>query len=135
MNKLARYKFPSIQKQNEGGTLRVFDVNEIPFLVKRIFSVSAGKGEVRGKHAHKQCNQLFICVSGVIELICKDGEQTSTYMLDEKNDGIWVVNGVWAEQRYLTDRSVLLVICDQPYDESDYIRDYEVFLHWKRETK
>ena len=135
MKELAQYKYPSIQKNSDGGILRVFDVNNIPFRVKRIFSVSAGKGDVRGRHAHKQCNQLISCVSGEIELICKDGNRTTSYILNEKSDGIWVINGVWAEQRYLTDTAVILVFCDQSYDEDDYIRDYDEFLEWRKRIR
>ena len=38
-------------------------------------------------------------------------------------------------QTYLEDCSVLLVICDQAYDENDYIRDHGEFLIWKAKNR
>ena len=131
VKKLVQYEFDSVQKSGDGGVLRVFNMDQIPFSVQRIFTVVADEGDVRGKHAHRQCNQLLTCVSGAIEVICDDGDQRKSFVLNEGNDGIWVVNGVWAEQKYMRDRSVLLVLCDQLYDEGDYIRDYHDFKQWK----
>lgn len=35
---------------------------------------------------------------------------------------------IWATQRYTEPDSQLLVICDQNFDEVDYIRDFEEFM-------
>ena len=39
--------------------------------------------------------------------------------------------GIWAEQVYEGDDTVLMVLCDLPYDEADYIRDYTEFLAFR----
>ena len=110
--------------------MRVFDSNHVPFTICRIFTVLADTDGKRGEHLHRKCNQLMICVSGAIDLLCDDGEQRQTIKLRTDSDGVLVKSGIWAEQTYLEDKSVLLVICDQPYDENDYIRDYDEFLEW-----
>ena len=65
--------------------------------------------------------------------MCEDGHNKSHYDLIPNGRGVLVPQGVWAEQRYLEDKTMILVLCDQPYEEADYIRNYEEFLHWKRE--
>jgi len=130
------YPFPSIVDEQRQGILRVFKSENIPFEVKRVFSVvNAKMGAKRGQHAHKQCNQLICCIAGEVNLICDDGESQTERLLSPRTDAIWVPCGVWAEQDYQKDNSMIIVFCDQDYDESDYIRNYEEFLYWKREKK
>ena len=38
---------------------------------------------------------------------------------------------IWATQKYKSNNTILLVLCDQEYSEKDYIRDYEEFLNYK----
>ena len=132
INDLRLFPFTTISGDVKTELMRVFDSNIIPFAVCRIFTVSANADGKRGEHAHKKCNQLLICVSGALGLLCDDGEKRHTIQLESDSDGVWIPNGIWAEQTYLEDRSVLLVFCDQPYEESDYIRDYNEFLEWKK---
>ena len=104
----------------------------MPVAVKRVFTVvHALGGSKRGEHAHKKCNQILCCVAGEIELICDNGAQKTRTFLTPDSPAVYVNNGVWAEQNYLKDNSVLIVFCDQKYDENDYIRNYDDFLEWK----
>jgi len=131
--KLVKYKFPKMIDEENQGVLHVFESDKIPFPIKRIFTVvNASAKSKRGEHAHKACNQLLICLSGEIELFCDDGKNKETFLLESDGDSIGVPSGVWAEQTYNTNNSVLLVICDKPFSESDYIRDYDEFIKWKK---
>ena len=133
---LKGYKIPSIIEEKEQGILRVFESDDLPFTVKRIFTVvNAQGGSKRGQHAHKKCNQLICCVSGEVNLICDDGKNKVEKFISPNRDAILIPSGVWAEQDYLKDNSVIIVFCDQSYDEQDYIRDYNVYLEWKKEQK
>ena len=133
---IQKYNFKYIVEEKEQGILRVFESKEIPFKVERTFTVvNALEGSKRGEHAHKKCLQLLCCVSGEVELICDNGIEKTTNILTPKNEAILVPNGVWAEQNYLKDNSVLLVFCNQPYDEDDYIRNYSEFLEWRKDQK
>jgi dTDP-4-dehydrorhamnose 3,5-epimerase-like enzyme len=102
--------------------------DNVPFSIARIFNVRADKGSIRGRHAHHKCTQLLICTNGAVKVICDNGEQTSVYILDEANHGLLIEPGIWAEQEYMTENSVLTVLCNSPYDEGDYIRNYKDFL-------
>lgn len=103
---------------------------QVPFEIRRIFTVSAMAGDVRGNHVHKQCAQLLVCTNGEIRVVCDDGVDVTEYLLDSADCGLLVPPGLWAREDYLTDGAVLMVLCDRGYEEADYIRDYEQFKQW-----
>ena len=105
--------------------------DNMPFSITRIFNVRAEKGATRGRHAHRECTQLLICTNGKVKVTCDDGKQTSTYILDKVNHGLLIGPGIWAEQKYIKENTVLTVLCDFLYDEGDYIRNYKDFLEYK----
>ncbi len=113
------------------GQLSVLGQDDLPFPIVRLFFVSAMEGAKRGMHAHKRCSQFMICTSGEIEVICDDGDAARSFMLDRLNLGLLVPPGIWATEVYRTPGSVLTVACDRPYEEDDYIRDYDVFQRYR----
>ena len=115
-------------KENNGDLVAVEgESNVIPFSIKRIFNVRAQKGNIRGRHAHRQCSQLLICTNGSIEVKCDDGNTNELYVLDKPNFGLLIAPGVWAEQRYMENNTILTVLCNRPFEEVDYLRNYEDF--------
>lgn len=132
---LKEYEFSSVTDSSRQGILRVFESKNIPFKIKRVFSVLNLEAHTnRGKHAHKVCNQLICCLSGKVNLICDDGSTKEENVITPMSKGILVPAGVWAEQEYLESNSVILVFCDQSYEEADYIHDYDEFLEYKKES-
>lgn len=118
--------FPEYSDLN--GVLCVYECEkEVPFVIKRVFTVTAMRGDPRGDHAHKKCTQLLVCVSGEIRVTCDDGTNVSKHLLKGMGKGILVPPGIWAKQEYLTDGAVLMVLCDRGYEDEDYIRTYEKF--------
>ena len=115
-------------KENNGDLVAVEgESNVIPFSIERVFNVRAQKGNIRGRHAHRQCSQLLICTNGAIEVKCDDGRTNELYVLDKPNFGLLIAPGVWAEQRYMENNTILTVLCDRPFEEVDYLRNYEDF--------
>jgi dTDP-4-dehydrorhamnose 3,5-epimerase-like enzyme len=122
-------------KSDVSGQLVVFDAETIEnFNISRIFHVFSGRENVRGKHAHKQCNQVLFCNSGKILVKTFDGKINEEYLLDRPNLGLLVSAGIWSEQLYLTDGAMLSVICDRPYEPDDYIRDFSEFLNFVNDS-
>lgn len=105
----------------------------VPFAIARVFVVRAPDHAIRGQHAHRICAQFLTCPSGSVEVLCDDGEQTSTHMLDHPNLGLFVPAGIWAQQTYFGAHAALTVLCDRPYDAADYIRDYDDFKVYRRQ--
>ena len=135
MDSVKLIKLP--QFENDLGDLVVFEsqTEKIPFKIKRVFNVRSPKNCLRGQHAHKECNQLLICANGAIEVKCDNGFKVSKYSLDESNLGLLIPAGVWSEQKYLENNSILTVLCDQKYSEDDYLRDYKLFLAFVKNTE
>jgi hypothetical protein len=49
-------------------------------------------------------------------------------MLDTPAQGLLIESFMWREMHDFSDNCVLMVLADQLYDESDYIREYNEFL-------
>ena len=121
--------FPTHEDTN--GTLGVYECGKlVPFDIRRVFTVSASKDDVRGDHAHKKCTQLLVCISGQIRVSCDDGSVVTQYLLDNMSMGLLVPPGIWASEEYLENATVLMVLCDRGYEADDYIRDYKKFKNF-----
>lgn len=118
--------------RDDGELVVVEQGKSIPFPTVRTFFVRATEGAVRGRHAHKQCNQFLVCVHGAIEVECDDGATKTTFLLDAANQGLLIPASIWATETYVVSGSVLGVLCDRPYEADDYLREYEAFLVWRR---
>ena len=113
-------------KENNGD-LVVVEGEIIPFSIKRVFNVRQQKDDIRGRHAHRQCSQLLICTNGAVEVKCDDSRTTEIYVLDKPNFGLFIPPGIWADQKYIENNTILTVLCDRPFEEADYIRNYDDF--------
>lgn len=83
----------------ENGELSVAESGkEIPFGVKRAFFVKGAAGAVRGKHAHRFCNQFLICISGRIIVTCSDESDVRDFELRNSYQGLLVPAGVWVSK-------------------------------------
>jgi dTDP-4-dehydrorhamnose 3,5-epimerase-like enzyme len=100
--------------------------------IRRVFVVTGHANSLRGKHAHKELTQILVCVQGACCVVCDDGAERREFVLDQANRALVVPNGIWAEQLYVEEGTVLVVLCDLPYDECDYIRDYDAYLAFRR---
>ena len=117
------------------GSLSVGEFNkEIPFIPKRYFTVfGVPSREVRGEHAHKECQQFLICVSGSCSVLVDDGSNREEYILDSINKGIYLPAMTWGVQYKYSKDAVLLVFASHYYDAEDYIRNYSVFSKMSQE--
>lgn len=106
------------------GGLGVIDIIDYaPFTPVRLFWISdVAAGQSRGGHAHKACSQFMVCLSGRIQIDAFDGTVRRRFLLS-RGEFINVVPGIYATETFLVEQSVLLVLCDRPYEADDYIRD------------
>jgi len=105
----------------------------LPFSPQRCFMVyDVPTKEVRGEHAHRCCEQLLICVSGSVSVLCDDGERRQEFLLDSPEIGLHIGSMVWGTQYRYTRDAVLMVLASLPYDADDYIRSYDAFLSEKK---
>lgn len=119
-----------INGDNRGCLVSLETVRNIPFDIKRVYYIYDTKTEVRrGFHAHKNLEQVIICVNGSCELLLDDGKEKTTLELSKKNHGIHIKSMVWREMFNFSSDCVLLVLANEYYVEADYIRNYTDFIN------
>lgn len=117
-------RFPQIREQR--GTLLPFYFDSLPFVPMHSFCVShVPAGAVRGKHAHRTASQLLCCLSGEIEVTLRSGRHEVRIQLIDDAHGLLVGPGVWAQQRYHTEKAILLVMGSEAYSPASYIEETE----------
>jgi WxcM-like, C-terminal len=118
--------------RNAKGNITVVENNKtIPFETKRIYYLyDVPGGESRGGHAHKALSQFIIAASGSFDVIIDDGRVKRIISLDRPYYGLIVYPGIWRELINFSSGAVCLVLASLPYDEQDYIRDYNDFLNY-----
>ena len=102
------------------GSLTVVEQQRaVPFSIERafwIFGVPSGRG--RGGHAHRLHTQLLVAVSGSFK----------------PSEGLLVPPGIWNILENFSEGAVCLVLVSGPYDESEYIREYDDFQNFTKKN-
>jgi acetyltransferase-like isoleucine patch superfamily enzyme len=116
------------------GNLSAREVDSgLPFAPKRTFLIfGVPTKEVRGEHAHRECEQLLVCVQGSVRVLCDDGTNRQEYTLNSLEQGLYLPPMVWGVQYHYSEDAILLVYASHAYDAADYIRDYDTFLIEKK---
>ena len=112
----------------EGGEHLPFDIARVYYL----YDIPGG--ETRGGHAHKRLEQLMIAAMGSFDVILDDGERRQTVHLDRAYFGLYIPRLVWRELVNFSSGAICLVFASLPYEEGEYIRDYDEFLACGREA-
>jgi hypothetical protein len=104
---------------------------EVPFDIKRVFYLyDIPGGESRGAHAHYECHQFLIAVSGAFEVLLDDGRTQRQVLLNRPDIGLHILPGIWASEVNFSSGAICLVLASHEYQESDYIRDYSAFKNF-----
>lgn len=125
---ITKYTFPP-HGDDRGQLVAIEESKDLPFDVKRVYYIyDTLPGVRRGFHAHRNLQQILICVSGSCKIHLDNGSETIEVVLDKPNEGLYIANNMWREMYDFTPGAVLLVLASEYYDEADYIRNYEDFL-------
>lgn len=111
------------------GSLVVAELgSDLPFVPQRFFIVyDVPSREVRGEHAHHECEQFLVCLKGSVHAIIDDGVTREEFVVDSPDVGLYMPAMTWGTQYSYSPDAVLAVFASLPYDESDYIRTYSEF--------
>lgn len=113
------------------GNLTVAEGTTIPFPIRRAYWVyDVPGGERRGGHAHKQCREFIVAVSGAFTVTLDEGEERKSFFLNHPYQGLLVERGVWRTLDDFSSGAVCLVLAEFPFEEEDYIRDYDEYLNY-----
>ena len=114
---------------NPAGNIAVIEeATGVPFRIRRVYYLYAvPEGAERGGHAHRRLEQLLVAVSGRFDVLLDDGESRRSVPLSSPERGLYLPTMVWRELTGFSSGAVCLVLASEPYDEADYIRDYDEF--------
>lgn len=123
-----------INYEDHRGALSALEFgSDLIFKPKRSFIVhSVPNSELRGEHAHWQCEQFLTCVSGSCRILLDNGTSRCEVVMDNPKLAIYMPAMVWGTQYLYSRDAALLVFASEIYDGGDYIRDYAEFLQARK---
>lgn len=120
--------FPKIL-DSRGNLSFVESMRQIPFEIKRCYWIyDVPGGELRGSHAFKNQHELIIALSGSFDVLVHNGEKEERISLSRSYYGLYLPPMHWRTLDNFSTNSLALVLSSTPYDEADYIWDFEEFL-------
>ena len=125
---IVKYAFQ--QHGDERGMLVALEeYKDIPFEIKRVYYMYDTLAEVhRGFHAHKNLQQILICIHGSCDVLLDNGNEKKIVSLERPYEGLYVPSDIWREMYHFSSDAVLMVLASDYYKPEDYIRDYDEFL-------
>ncbi|MEK6372951.1 MAG: FdtA/QdtA family cupin domain-containing protein [Acidobacteriota bacterium] len=100
----------------------------VPFRIRRAYWIyDVPGGEVRGGHAYRTLDELLVSLSGSFDVVLDDGRERRVVPLNRSYCGLLVPRMIWRHVENFSTNSVCLILASAPYDEDDYIRDYDLF--------
>jgi WxcM-like, C-terminal len=131
MNRVEDCKLVNLDKieSHKGSLSPLYGGVHVPFDINRVYYLyDLPGGAERGGHAHRTLQQLIVAASGSFAVTLDDGQNRRTVSLDRSYYGLYLPNMIWRELTGFCTGAICLVFASLPYDESDYIRDYQEFL-------
>lgn len=121
-----------VRSDPRGDLTYVEGLNHLPFDIRRVYYLyNVPVDAERGGHAHKVLQQIVFALSGSFRLRVDDGVEQTEFWLRNPRQGVLIDRLIWREMDSFSQGTVCMVLASHPYDEADYIRDYESF---KREV-
>lgn len=112
-----------------GQLIALEKLNDIPFQIRRVyFMYDTKEGVHRGFHAHKNLEQILVCIHGSCKVLLDSGTEKKIVHLEKPYEGLYVASNMWREMYDFSSDAVLVVFASEIYKESDYIRNYDDFL-------
>ena len=131
MNKIDDVKmleFPQLG-DDRGHLVVVEGSSDIPFDIKRIFYIYGSDPDVvRGRHANRRSAFCLINVCGTSKVKAIDAYGSEkVFRLERPHIGVYLPSMIWKDMYDFSADSILLVLSDEHYDASEYIRDFDDF--------
>ena len=103
--------------------------NHIPFPIRRVYYLyNVPVDAERGGHAHHELEQVVFALSGSFRIKIDNGSTKSEYWLSNPQKGLYINKLIWREMDCFSQGAVCMVLASHPYDESDYLREYNDFI-------
>lgn len=124
-----QYQFIDIPKiADPRGNLGVVEKDTIPFSINRVYYLfDVPSDSFRGGHAHKECLELLVAISGSFTVLLDDGIETEKVTLNKPGKGLYIPRMMWRELSDFSSGAVCLVLASHEFEEADYIREKDLF--------
>lgn len=127
---IVKYQFQQ-HGDDRGSLVALEEFKDIPFEIKRVYYMYDTKKNVhRGFHAHKNLEQILICIHGSCNVLLDNGTEKKIISLERPYEGLYIPNNIWREMYNFSSDAVLMVLASEFYNEEDYIRDYQEFQNF-----
>lgn len=115
------------------GNLSFFEhPRQLPFEIARTYWIyDVPGGEKRGSHAFREQQEFIVALSGSFDVVLHDGKEELRFQLNRSYYGLYVPKMYWRSMENFSTNSLALIVSDKPYDENDYIRDFNEFTKQK----
>ena len=115
------------------GNLSFFvNLNQLQFTIGRTYWIyDVPGGGIRGSHAFKNQQEFIVALSGSFDVVLNNGEEEERFSLNRSYYGLFIPKMYWRRLENFSTNSLALIVSDQQYDETDYVRDFEEFKSFK----
>jgi len=105
-----------------------------PFEVRRAFYIFDTKPDtLRGAHANRASQFVMVAVAGSCTVHIDNGRgEKSSVTLDRPDLALWLDKMIWKKMVDFSPGAILLVLSNEKYDETEYVRNYEEYVAIRR---
>jgi len=103
--------------------------DHFPFEIARVFwTYDVPGGFTRGGHAYRTQEEVIIALSGSVDVVVTypDGSHQK-FSLSRSYHALYLPPLTWRHMENFSTNSLSLHLSSHPFDEADYIRDFEEF--------
>jgi len=116
----------TLYKPSPSGNLSIIEHADLG--IKRTYIISnVPKDGYRGRHAHRDCVQYLYALQGNCDMTIDNGHERETIRIRPERGLVKVDKMIWHSLYNFSKDCILVVLATRPYNESDYIRDYDEF--------
>lgn len=126
----------AFRQHHADGGLTVFPhgAGGVPFPILRVFTIAGVSANgTRADHAHRRCTQMLACLSGHVSVEITDAVRATREALVPDGVSLLIPPLLWNSVSFAGPSTVLAVFCDELYEDSDYVRDWDEFVRLKRD--
>ncbi|HNP23891.1 MAG TPA: FdtA/QdtA family cupin domain-containing protein [Panacibacter sp.] len=109
--------------------------NHVPFAIRRAYWLyDVPGGALRMGHAYRQQQEFIVAISGSFDVVLQDEKETRKIQLNRSYYGLLIPAMTWRSLENFSTNSLALILSDTSFDETDYIRDIDLYLQLRHET-
>ncbi len=108
---------------------RPIDIAEYtPFEIRRLYYLyDMPEGAERGGHSHFEEERLMVTLDGCVDVKVFDGIEWLSFRLSSPEEALYIPPGIWRVVENISKHSICMAVCNNRFDESDYVRDFNDF--------